>query len=236
MRNIEQAMEKIPHDNVSDIVVQTIKNYILDNQMTSGDKLPTETQLSSVLGISRPSIREAMKTLEGCGIISTIHGKGRYIRDFNFDQMVDTLSYNLRVHFKDFYDVVEVRTGLETFFLPLAASKYNDEDLEELTKILDTLEQEINEGKTNIALVDTHTAFHRRLYRVIDNKLLDSLISMFATFQRLLSGKEFGKNTDNREFLMKHRRLLEALRTKSPERIIEALDGHFSDFESLKTI
>lgn len=234
MKEINEVIGTINHDNVSDTVVQALKDYILENNLESGDKLPTENELSSALGISRPSIREAMKTLEGCGIIKTIHGKGRYIRDFNYDQMLDNLSYNLYVHFKDFLEVVQVRLGLETYFLPIAAERMNKEDIDRLERILLMLEREIDEGKTNSELVETHTLFHKTLYHSIDNKLLDSLISMFATFQRMMSDMNQYRTSNNDVFLQKHKELLDAIKSKDSKKIVSSLADHFTDFNDLK--
>lgn len=222
-------VDSINHDNVSDIVVQKLKDYILNNEMKSGDKLPSEPQLAETLHISRSSIREAMKSLEGLGIIETRHGKGRFIRDFNYDQMLDSLSYNLNVHFKDFYEVAGVRIALETSFLPLAAERYTDEDLDNLQSILNRLEKEIRSGKSEQELVLTHTLFHRRLYKVLDNRLLDSLISMFASFQRLMASMNKYSTSDNEEFLEKHKKLLASLRTRDKVKILESFNDHFSD-------
>jgi GntR family transcriptional repressor for pyruvate dehydrogenase complex len=232
MNNLEYSMGQIQHDSISDVVVGMLRKYILENKLTSGDKLPTETRLSEVLGVSRASIREAMKILEGYGVISTIHGKGRFIRDFNYDQMLDNLSYNLHVHFNDFYEIVQVRKGLETYFLPRAAQLMNEADFEDLENLLQKMEQESNAGLSDSDLVSTHTQFHNRLYKSIQNKLLDSLISMFATFQRILTASQHYKKQDNKEFLCKHRNLLLALKSKDIENITNCLQEHFSDFES----
>ncbi len=229
----KNMMGVIVHDNVSEIVVQKLKDYILFKNLRTGDKLPSEPQLSELLGISRSSIREAMKTLEGAGIIETMHGKGRFIREFNYDQMVENLSYNLKVHFKDFYEVVQVRKALEEVFLPIAAEKYTEADITELQNILEKLEKDINENKLEKELVDTHTLFHQRLYKVIGNRLLNSLISMFATFQRLLADMNQQSTADYMEFLEKHRKLLSALESRNREQISECLKGHFTDFDSL---
>jgi len=146
--------------------------------------------------------------------------------------MLDNLSYNLHVHFNDFYEIVQVRKGLETYFLPRAAQLMNEADFEDLENLLQKMEQESNAGLSDSDLVSTHTQFHNRLYKSIQNKLLDSLISMFATFQRILTASQHYKKQDNKEFLCKHRNLLLALKSKDIENITNCLQEHFSDFES----
>lgn len=224
-------MQKINHTNISETAVLSIKEYIVDNNMTTGDQLPSEVVLGETLGISRASLREAMKTLEGIGIIETIHGKGRYIRSFNYDQMIDSLTYNLQVHYKDFKEVLQVRIGLEAYFLPRVIGKLQAEDFEELEALLVLLEKQIREGRDDSELVETHTLFHQRLYKVFDNALLNSLISMFATFQRMLSEMNRVMTSDNEAFLQKHKDLLESLRGEDEEKVLSCLKDHFSDFE-----
>ncbi|MBQ7645155.1 MAG: FadR family transcriptional regulator [Spirochaetales bacterium] len=215
------------HDSVSEIIVAMLRKYILDNEMTTGDKLPSETELSNTLHISRASIREGMKSLESMGIIRTLHGKGRYIRDFNYDQMIESMTYNLQVHFKDFMEVVQVRSVLESYFLLEAYKQMTEEDFAELDGLVDQMEEDVRKGVSYSELAQTHTAFHKSLYRHINNRLLDSLISMFATFQRLYSSRRH----DNEKLIKDHRDLVEALRKGDEERIRENLRTHFSDFK-----
>ncbi len=225
-------MQKINHTNISETAVMSIRQFIVDSNMTSGDQLPSEVVLGETLGISRASLREAMKSLEGSGIIETIHGKGRFLRSFNYEQMINSLTYNLQVHYKDFKEVLQVRIGLEAYFLPRVIGKLKAEDFEELEALLDVLENQISEGRDDSELVETHTLFHQRLYKVFDNQLLNSLISMFATFQRMLSEMNRVKTSDNDTFLQKHKDLLESLKGEDEGQVLSCLIDHFSDFES----
>ena len=106
-----------------------------------------------------------------------------------------------------------------------------DDDFAELEALLVLLEQQIGEGRDDSELVETHTLFHQRLYKVFDNQLLNSLISMFATFQRMLSEMNRVKTSDNETFLQKHKDLLESLRGEDEAKVITCLKDHFSDFE-----
>lgn len=226
-------MVTINRESIPDLVMQQLKSYIIDNNMTSGDKLPSEPQLASSLGISRASIREAMKIMEGLGLIESIQGKGRFIRDFNYSQMLDTLGYNIQVHFHDFSEIVDIRKTLEEHYLPRAALQYTDEDYNELQSILDELKRAIDDKRMESELVEVHTRFHKRMYKVINNKLLDSLITVFATFQKILSDRIGGATKNNLEFYERHKLLLESLRTRDCSRIHDSFLDHFSDFDNV---
>ena len=76
-------------------VQERVKDYITDNHLEPGDPLPAEAQLAADLGVSRGSVREAIKSLESLGIVEVRHGSGIYVRRFNFDSIFNLLSYGV---------------------------------------------------------------------------------------------------------------------------------------------
>ena len=76
-------------------VYDEIKDYILQNQMKAGDKLPTEMEMCEELGVSRNVLREAIKSLEITGIVSSKPGVGIIIQEFSTDFLFQSLFYNL---------------------------------------------------------------------------------------------------------------------------------------------
>lgn len=212
--------------NKSNTVESKIKEYILKNNLSCGDKLPTETKLSDEFGVSRASIREALRNLEGFGIIESIQGKGSYVKEFDFDKIVETFSYSLQIHFKDFTDVVMVRKGLEFYFLPIAMKSMYEADFLELERIIDEMEEKINNGSSYKDIVDIHAFFHKTLYKKINNKILDSLISIFSIFQKM----KCKDRKENNEFIKVHRDLVSCLRTKDEDRLRVNLKDHYDDF------
>lgn len=212
--------------NKSNTVESKIKEYILKNNLSCGDKLPTETKLADEFGVSRASIREALRNLEGFGIIESIQGKGSYVKEFDFDKIVETFSYSLQIHFKDFTDVVMVRKGLEFYFLPIAMKSMDEADFLELERIIDEMEEKTNNGSSYNDIVDIHALFHKTLYKKINNKILDSLISIFSIFQKM----KCKDRKENNEFIKVHRDLVSCLRTKDEDRLRVNLKDHYDDF------
>lgn len=224
------SIKNIKSESVSSQVLEELKRYIISQGMTTGDQLPSEPQLATLLGTSRSSIREAMKVLEGRGFIKTIHGKGRFIADFNYSSMLDSLSYNLHVHFRDFMEIVEVRKALEAYFLPQAALLCTEKDYADLQRILSRLKYALDKKIPEKKLVEIHAQFHRRLYKPIDNKLLESLINLFATFQKQLSDLH-RKDEQSEGFLERHQALLDSVKSKNRQRILDCFGNHFADFD-----
>ena len=90
-----QPIEEI--DRIA-LIEARIKEYILENQLQPGDKLPTEEQLATQLQVGRSAIRETFRRLEALGIVESHQGYGRVVRDFNFDPILNGLSYGLVFH------------------------------------------------------------------------------------------------------------------------------------------
>ena len=212
----------IDRERVSEKVVDLLKKYIIENKLKSGDRLPTEMELSKGLRVSRTAIREAIKVLESSGLIETIQGKGRFLREFNYDQLFDSLFYNLNVSLTDYWKVAKIRSGLERYFMPLTVPNLTPQDFNDLESIYDELKRQVADDEPYDEIVRTHAAFHKRIYRSLNNDLLEKLISMFSVFQQL-----FEKEEELETFLQKHRDLLDCLETKDVEIVIKDLDEHF---------
>ena len=73
-------------------IIRFIQNYISENGLTQGDKLPSQEQLIAMMGVSRTSLREAVKTLEAKGILTVLNGKGIYIADNHREALQFTLA------------------------------------------------------------------------------------------------------------------------------------------------
>lgn len=81
-----------PNGKVYEGVLYQLKAYIEENQLSPGDKLPSERELSEQLGVGRSSIREAFRAMELLGLIETRRGEGTYMRSYRPYHMVELLS------------------------------------------------------------------------------------------------------------------------------------------------
>lgn len=99
------------------LVQEELKRYILANNLKPGDHLPTEQDLVQQLGISRTSLREALKSLQALGLIDAKPGEGMVVRAFNFDAVLGNLSYGMIFEKTELMDLLEIRETLELKFL-----------------------------------------------------------------------------------------------------------------------
>lgn len=222
-------LRNIKTGNLIATAQEQIRRFIAESGMRAGDLLPTEKVLEEQLGISRTSIREALRSLEALGIIETRHGVGRFLREFNLDPLLENLSYNLPVNVKDFREVIDVRIALESTFIQWVIPQITDADIAELCAILKGLEEQVEAGYADEDLIQTHTNFHLKLYERSENGLLTHLLRLFATIQRTLTVLKKYRTSDTSEFIELHRRLIEALKARDPELARARLVEHFKD-------
>jgi DNA-binding FadR family transcriptional regulator len=137
-----------------------IKNHILSNRLQPGDSLPPESQLMADLGVGRSSVREAVKALQSLGIVEVHRGNGLYVRQANFDPVLESLSYNMRFDSRIFAEVLAIRVWLESAVIEDAVVRISDEDIERLEDVLHMWEQQI-------ALAQPHAALDQQFHDIL---------------------------------------------------------------------
>lgn len=108
-----KPIDKTERYTLSKMVVESIKQYILNNGLSPGDRLPSERDLCQMMNISRTILREALHALESIGILEIRHGEGSYVSDHFFQPMTENLRFALQMNKDDAADMLEIRYMLE---------------------------------------------------------------------------------------------------------------------------
>jgi GntR family transcriptional repressor for pyruvate dehydrogenase complex len=162
---------------VTDDAISRIKKMILSGELSTGERLPPEKELSERLGISRSSLRESVKALEVIGILSVRQGDGTYVTSLEPRLLLDALSFVVELRNDDtMLDLFVVRRILETAAASIAASNLTDQDLDALDRLLD----EVDEDSTVEDLVEHDLRFHRAIAASSRNNHLVSLLDSLA--------------------------------------------------------
>ena len=110
------VFQPIKPKKISEEIVEQIKHLISSGDLKPGERIPSERELATMLGVSRPSVREAIMVLEAMGFLESRQGGGTYVRSLTESTIADPLS-NI-VGSKEpqiLYALTEVRMGLETW-------------------------------------------------------------------------------------------------------------------------
>lgn len=115
-------------------IVKQLREMITIDGLKTGDKIPSERELSERLNFGRSSVREALRALELLGLIETRRGEGTFIRDFRGHQLVQLLSTFILRDEKAKRDVFETKNFIEMDCLRLALQRINHRQVETLKK------------------------------------------------------------------------------------------------------
>jgi DNA-binding FadR family transcriptional regulator len=200
---------------VTDEAIDKIKRMIVSGELRPGDRLPRETDLADRLGLSRSSLREAVKALSLIRVLDVRQGDGTYVTSLDSGLLLDALSFVVDFHRDDsVLELLEVRRILESEATAMAAQRMSDHDIENLRVVL----ADLADNPSIDALVANDLKFHRLIASGARNNLLVSLIDSLSgrtARARLWRGlTQEGAVAKTRE---QHAAILEAIASRQPE-------------------
>ena len=213
-------------------IADRIRVLILDGTFPPGRSLPGERSLAERFGVSRGSIRDALRTLETIGLLVTRHGHGTFPQELNVDRLVAPLASVLSYR-NDLQDeLMDVRRMFEPAVAHVAAQRVTDEDLADLERILGAQRRKLKTGRSAIA---EDTAFHQALARATRNPVV---VSIMATLNDLLVESRKRTLTPKGRpvrSLMGHEAVVAALRRRNPDAAAEAMRQHIDQIADILT-
>jgi GntR family transcriptional regulator, transcriptional repressor for pyruvate dehydrogenase complex len=200
---------------VTDEAIEKIKAMIVTGELGPGDRLPKENDLAVRLGLSRNSLREAVKALSLIRVLDVRQGDGTYVTSLEPDLLLDAMSFVVDFHRDDtVLEFLEVRRILEPAATAMAAANMTDEQVAELRGVLGQLD----ESPTIEALVANDLEFHRRIALGAGNTVLCSLLDGLSgptTRARIWRGlTQEGAVDKTRE---QHTAICDAIESRQPE-------------------
>ncbi|OEV13632.1 FadR/GntR family transcriptional regulator [Streptomyces nanshensis] len=139
----DDALRPMARPRLYEQVLDRLRAYAVDHELSAGDRLPPERELAQRLGVSRSSVKQAVVVLEVQGLVETRHGGGTYlVRDTLDAEPVERLVERQR----RLPDVLDAREALETKLAELAAERRTEEDLEAMRDALGAMESDIADG------------------------------------------------------------------------------------------
>lgn len=217
----------IPRVKLRTAVAKQIHEYIKQNGLKSGDKLPSERELADILEVGRSSIREGLRILEGMGSIEIVPGKGVYVRDCPDYSIVTHL--HISQEKEALMQILEIRRALEKLAVELVIARADEEDLDSIQAALLELEEKAGGGQP---ASPEDRRFHQALYRASGNDVLcrtiDSLSEVFdKIWDRPLGVDDLFKVT-----FPFHRELYEALRSRNIRQARKVVKKLFDSLET----
>lgn len=212
---------------ISEEIVGQIKELITKGELGPGQKIPSERDLATMLGVSRPSVREAIMVLEAMGLVESRQGGGTFVRSLGQETITDPLSRLVEGDPRLQKSLTEVRMGLETWSAYLAASRATDDEIAEMKSLYATMEAQAASGGWD---PDVDARLHYSITAATHNTLqLHILESIRAVFQSTIHDAliEFYRREGYVDLLLRHhRQIVEAIADRDPEGARTAMIEH----------
>ena len=211
-------------------VEELTKEFILLRNLRSGDKLPTEGELADELGVSRNTVREALRSLQALGIVDIRHGHGTYVRDIALTSLADSLTFWGRLSERDGLEgvqpIAEVREVLETNLIGVVIHLLQDSDLHEMD---DSVQEMRTRAAKGLHASDADRRFHEILYRPLDNWVHFYLMRAFWDAYTAVSKDSPRPKRDPAQIAQQHQDILDALKRRDAEAAQQAMTVHFDN-------
>lgn len=192
---------------------ESILNYIITNNLSTGDKLPNEYKLAEEVNVGRSTLREAVRTLVSRNILEVRQGSGTYVSE-NTGIVDDPLGFSfVKDTLKLTEDLFEIRYLLEPRVAGLAATNATEEQIEELDKIRLEIEEKI--GEFSDKHFEKDIEFHKLVSEMSGNVAMSNLVPVINQSISLYNDY-YTSNRIKDETIVSHREIVDAIRSRDP--------------------
>ena len=221
---VVMIVEPIEKFSVSEMVINSLKDLIMNDKLKVGDKFFSETMLCTKLGVSRTSIREAIRVLQAMGYLNVKPGRGAFVArktEPKKEEIIDWIKEN-EVRFNDFMDV---RSSLEYLAIKLVILNGKDEEIKEIRTIHNNFIDAV-EKKNSINLMKYDELFHMAIVNATHNQILKSIYKQLQDMYGQFRSKTFSLEEIYKNALLPHERILLAIESRDVDRGLSAMKEH----------
>ncbi|HKY25407.1 MAG TPA: FCD domain-containing protein [Gaiella sp.] len=223
------SVEPIRATRTFEAAIEHLTEAIERAGLRAGDRLPTEGALALELGISKPTLRQALRVLELSGLVEVRRGKSGGV--FVVTDLVPAVAIFSAVKLEEdaAVDVLRARRVLERAVAHEAMRTATAADISELQRTVDLLERHLGE---RASVMRADAMFHRALVRACRNETIRAAMRGVARGLSPLRDAYSGGVAYDRETLDVHRRQIHAMERRDPDELEDVLDDHFRMLET----
>lgn len=228
---IKPEFESIRKNKVYEEVARQIERLILQ-KMRPGDKLPPERELAEMFGVSRSSIRDAMRSLELVGLVEPRQGAGTVVREVSDDLLVTPLS-NVIAHKRQLVgELLDFRKMLEPPLAARAATHASSDQIAELEQVLGRQSEKLSHGDPGI---EEDSEFHYSIAMAAGNSVVLKVLDVIMDLLRETRTRSLQREGRPQKSIAGHRRILAAIKRHDAEGAETAMRQHLRDIEQIVT-
>lgn len=204
-------------------VIEGMKQYIIDSELTSGDKLPTERAFTELFDVSRSVIREALSYLENIGILRIRQGQGAFINESNIEKLMDNFFFLWQINHKNIREVLGLRVIFECSAIDEIIVQNNHQAIKKLKRTIETMEQSNDPEIWRQSDVD----FHQQLLQSTQNELFIQMTNMITNYFFQVQHIELSAE-ETKQTMKEHYLIIEAIEANDGLRAKEILTKHIN--------
>ena len=204
---------------ISEEIVEQIKTLIFEGSLKPGESLPPERELSKSLNVSRVSLREALNTLQGMGLLEIQQGNRSCVRPITTRSIHDPLVSFAKNSPGNILKVFEIRKYLEIGSVALAAERATNREIEQLESILTEMDEDLRKNRLGAkADLDFHTLLAEATHNQAYVHLMNTIYDILQEELRIAWGGIFREKDKRNKLFQQHKNILDAVKRRDPER------------------
>jgi GntR family transcriptional repressor for pyruvate dehydrogenase complex len=222
--NQELSFQQVKTRRVFEEICEQIRGRLASGTLKPGDKLPAERDLALEFKVSRPAVREALRTLEMSGVVSLLKGTkgGAFIREGNPALLTQSLQDLMILGRVSLQSLAEARAMINTMVLQLACERAVEADFAAIEKNIDFIDSSDDPGHRAEAGMD----FFRLIAQATRNEVLVMLVDSLGEIIRFIIDRTGRKARP--ELVAVRRRILKAMRARDAKNATRAMDEYLS--------
>src|SRR5262249_21329791 len=220
-----KVLEPEKGGTTSEEVVVHVREMIQRSELRAGDRLPPERDLARLLGVSRPTLRAAIRSLAAVGVLQSRQGAGTFVVDTEGPPSLDSSPLRLMAALHGFTsaEMFEARRSLEMAISGLAAEPAPGDQMASMAEELASMFASLDEPEQFLV---HDMRFHQTIAVASGNRILTALMNMVATIPFDVRSKTVKRAKDLKESAEMHRQIYRAIRDHNPEAARIAMRDH----------
>ena len=221
--------QKIELDRVAESVITQIEQLILRSIIRPGERLPSERDLAEKLGVSRPSLREAISSLQERGLLTTKANSGIFVADLLGSPFAPSLTELFSTHDEAVFDYISFRSDLEGMAAERAANLGSETDLKVIQAIFNKMKL-AHDKKDALEEATLDAQFHMAIIEASHNVFLLHMVrSMFEMLKKgVFYNRQvmFSRHTNRSNLLEQHKTICNAIQSRNAKAARKAVEEH----------
>ncbi|MGI9101730.1 MAG: FadR/GntR family transcriptional regulator [Terriglobales bacterium] len=226
---VKPEFENLRRGKIYEEVARQIQQRIVQ-EMQPGDVLPAERELAQQFGVSRSSIRDAIRSLETMGLLEPRQGMGTVVKEVSADSLVGTLTSVLLQKRKVVHELLDVRQILEPALTARAAEHITSEQLKVLEELLERQGEKIRGGEL---AMEEDSEFHSLIAAAARNTVILQVLDVLMGVLRETRERSLQSKGRLQKSFAGHRRILAALKRHDARAAEAAMRRHLQEIEAI---